>query len=102
MPKTDCAEYVLILKTSVEEICQGLESDCEPEEWFQWQQNIHTLVLYALVKSFYRECEKKDGVPVCSSMDMLVAVFPEFSNHLYFELMKACCWEELLINVSMS
>ena len=102
MSKTDCTEYVTILRTSLEEICQGLESDLSPQEQLQWQQDMHTLVLYALVKSRYREKEEKEGMPVCYPLDMLVAVLPEFSSHLYFQLVKACSWEQQLINVSLS
>ena len=102
MSKTDCTDYVAILRTSLEEICQGLESDHSPQEQLLWQQDMHTLVLYALVRSRYREKEEKEGMPVCSSLDMLVAVLPEFSCHLYFQLVKACSWEQQLINVSVT
>ena len=100
LSKTECSAYVLILKTSVEEICQGLECDLDLQEQLLWQQNMHTLILYGLIKKTYKMEEKKNGMPVFSSLDVLVQVLPKFSKHLYFELVKDCAWEHLMVDVS--
>ena len=89
------------MQTTLEEICHGLENDLEPQEQLLWQKNLHTLILYALVKKVYKTREQREGIPVLSPLDVLVQVLPKFSCHLYFELVKACSWEQLLISVSI-
>ena len=91
---------MLILKTTLEEICQGLESDLDLQEQLLWQQNMHTLILYGLIKKMYKTEEKKTGLPVFSPLDILVQVLPKFSKHLYVELIKECFWQNLMIDVS--
>ena len=91
---------MLILKSTLDEICQGLECDLDLQDQLLWQQNMHTLILYGLLKKTYKAEEKKSGIPVLSSLDVLVQVLPQFSRHLYIELVKKCSWEHLMIDVS--
>ena len=91
---------MLILKTTLEEICQGLECDLDLQEQLLWQQNMHSLILYGLIKKMYKTEEEKSGMPVFSSLDILVQVLPKFSKHLYVELIKECSWQTLMIDVS--
>ena len=91
---------MLILKATLDEICQGLECDLDLQDQLLWQQNMHTLILYGLLKKTYKTEEKKNGIPVFSSLDPLVQVLPQFSRHLYIELVKECSWEHLIIDVS--
>ncbi|XP_045188761.2 uncharacterized protein LOC123546493 [Mercenaria mercenaria] len=95
LPKEKCHEYVNIISTSVDEICEGIEHDLDLEEKLLWQQKLHTVILYVLVKKKYKEKEeqRKEGkVPVCGVLDMFTEILPTYSSSFYFELMKHCGW----------
>lgn len=51
--KQDCAEYVKIISTAVEEVCRGLQCDNDPDGRQLWHQKIHALLFYNLVRKKY-------------------------------------------------
>ncbi|XP_060575489.1 uncharacterized protein LOC132732944 [Ruditapes philippinarum] len=97
LPKENCKDLVTIIWTSVEEICKGIQYDLDVKERLLWQQKLHSVLLYVLVKNKYREKEEpvREGrVPVLGAIDMFTGILPTYSCSFYFELMKCCDWTE--------
>ena len=52
--KESCKENIHIVTSAIEEICLGLQYDLDPEEQLSWQQKIHAVLFYNLVRRTYQ------------------------------------------------
>ncbi|KAL4219639.1 hypothetical protein ACF0H5_022211 [Mactra antiquata] len=95
LSKVNCGQYIKIIVSAVNEICTGIEYDLDSETRKQWQQKLHCLIFYTLMKRVYytqKVTSIPAQVPVQSSLDMLSQLLPAFSSDFYFELVKECDW----------
>ena len=62
--KARCLVYSNIITAAVDEICSGLQFPADLETMLAWQQKIHVLVLYTLIKNKYKAADVRNILTV--------------------------------------